>query len=306
MNNKNPLVSVIVTTYNRKELLKETIDSILNQTFKDFELIVVDNYSNYDFLSYMKSFNDSRIRAFQNQNDGIIAVNRNVGIKKAKGEYIAFCDDDDYWDKDKLSTQLSHFDTDIFIVGVGTCCKNIGATEYYRKSKKINSDIYIGFEDLFIFVSIALSSLMIRNNGLLFDESILYKYVEDFDFQVNLVLSTCGKIKLLEKALVYYRIHCRSNGIMNSDHNLLNVVEKYRTYLKKNLYKKTYYRYYFSLGIKALRLYDRDSSVYFLKSIRYCGYRNAKDIFKAFIGLIISTLPNIFIKRILFIYYYAK
>lgn len=85
-----PKVSVIVTTYNRKEYLAETIQSILNQTFQDFELIVVDNYSNYDFFGLMKSFNSEKITAFQNQNNGIIAVNRNFGIKLAKGEFIAF------------------------------------------------------------------------------------------------------------------------------------------------------------------------------------------------------------------------
>jgi len=105
--NSNPLVSVIVTTYNRNYFLKKSIDSILNQTFKDFELIVVDNFSNYDFFKFLQSFNDERIIPLQNQNNGIIAINRNVGIEKAKGEYIAFCDDDDLWYPDKLEKCLN-------------------------------------------------------------------------------------------------------------------------------------------------------------------------------------------------------
>ena len=84
MDKTSPLVSVIVTTYNRKILLKETINSILCQTFKDFELIVVDNYSDYDFYNFIDSFNDNRILPFQNNNNGNIALNRNHGIKKAK------------------------------------------------------------------------------------------------------------------------------------------------------------------------------------------------------------------------------
>lgn len=116
---KIPLVSVIVTTYNRKELLKETIDSILSQTFTDFELIVVDNYSNYDFIEYIKSFNDLRIRPFQNQNNGIIAINRNIGINNARGEYIAFCDDDDLWKPNKLKIQYSFLIENNNYIGVG-------------------------------------------------------------------------------------------------------------------------------------------------------------------------------------------
>ncbi len=129
--NNMPLVSVIVTTYNRKDLLTKTIDSILNQTYKNYELIVVDNYSNYDFLSHIKSFNDERIRPFQSANDGIIAVNRNYGIKKAKGKYIAFCDDDDSWKSDKLSVSLDYLEK--YLADI------VYHDLYYRNSKgKIN------------------------------------------------------------------------------------------------------------------------------------------------------------------------
>ena len=81
MKNNAPLVSVIVTTYNRKEMLKETILSILNQTYSNFELIVVDNFSDYDFFNFIKSFEDSRLKPIQHNNNGIIAINRNLGLK---------------------------------------------------------------------------------------------------------------------------------------------------------------------------------------------------------------------------------
>jgi teichuronic acid biosynthesis glycosyltransferase TuaG len=103
-----PLVSVVVTTFNRKKLLAETINSILSQSFQDFELIVIDNFSNYDFFALIKSFNSEKIIAFQNHNNGIIAINRNFGIKLAKGTYVAFCDDDDIWFKEKLEKQVDY------------------------------------------------------------------------------------------------------------------------------------------------------------------------------------------------------
>ena len=68
--NDKPLVSILVITYNRKVFLHETIESILNQTYKNFEIIIVDNFSNYDFLSYMNSFKDDNVKSwsyFNNQ-----------------------------------------------------------------------------------------------------------------------------------------------------------------------------------------------------------------------------------------------
>lgn len=102
-----PKVSVIVTTFNRENYLKETIQSILCQTYQDFELVVVDNFSDYDFFGFINSFNSPKIIAYQNSNNGIIAINRNLGISKAIGEYLAFCDDDDIWIANKLECQVS-------------------------------------------------------------------------------------------------------------------------------------------------------------------------------------------------------
>ena len=72
----NPLVSVVVPTFSRKELLTKTVHSILNQTYKNTEVIIVDNYSNYDIIALIAAFNDSRISLFQNENhdDGELAL----------------------------------------------------------------------------------------------------------------------------------------------------------------------------------------------------------------------------------------
>ncbi len=107
MSMKKPLVSVIVTTFNRCEMLAETMQSILEQTFLDFELIIVDNMSEDGTREYIGSIQDKRIRYFRNQNYGVIAKNRNYGIRKAKGTFIAFCDDDDLWMPNKLCIQVT-------------------------------------------------------------------------------------------------------------------------------------------------------------------------------------------------------
>ena len=104
-------VSAIVLTYNRASILTTAIASILDQTFEDFELIVVDNYSGDNTESVVKSYNDKRIRYFKNQNNGFIGINRNYGIEKSSGEYIAFLDDDDLWLPEKLEKQLKLLDS---------------------------------------------------------------------------------------------------------------------------------------------------------------------------------------------------
>ena len=108
--NMVPLVSVVITTFNRKQNLKQAINSILEQTFKNFEIIIVDNFSQYEINNFVRSFNDSRIKLIQNDNNGNYVINRNLGIKHSKGEFIAFCDDDDYWLPHKLESQLKLFE----------------------------------------------------------------------------------------------------------------------------------------------------------------------------------------------------
>ena len=101
-----PAVSVVLITYNRKPLLRETVASILNQTFSDFELIVVDNVSEDGTERFVRSLDDPRVRYIRHPNGGVISINRNVGIRAARGDYIAFCDDDDLWVPDKLQRQI--------------------------------------------------------------------------------------------------------------------------------------------------------------------------------------------------------
>jgi glycosyltransferase involved in cell wall biosynthesis len=286
-----PLVTVIVTTYNRKELLKETINSILSQTFKNFELIVVDNFSSYDFLSYVESFNDVRINAFQNRNNGIIAVNRNYGISMAKGEYIAFCDDDDLWKKNKLEEQLRYFEDDN-LIGTGTSLVLIDRDSCIIGERKKDKNKLLGLND-FLFDPIPLSSLIIKNVGILFDENKLFIAVEDFDLQINLLSQSKKSILCLSEPLTYYRVDSqnKSSGIQQKL-NCLNVVDKYEkelSYITKNKLRQLInYR----IGTKYLLLSNyNEARKYFLKSLKTVSFSN-KKIVKSFFYLVIISLPK--------------
>lgn len=232
MDEINPLVSVIVTTFNRKDYLKETVDSILNQTYKNFELIVVDNFSDYDFFSHIKSFNDSRISAYQNKNNGIIAVNRNFGIKKSEGEYIAFCDDDDLWLPQKLEKQINKLNkTEDGMVY--TMQKHFGETSIFSNYYGIGP---LPFKqntstDALLRVNCIPNSTVMVKKSLLdqigyFDERRSFIGIEDNDFWIR--VSKVATIGYIPKVFVLHRNH--KDGIY------LNSTSIYEG--KKELFKK--------------------------------------------------------------------
>lgn len=97
-----PLVSVVIPTFNHAPLLKVALQSVIAQTFTDWEAIVVNNFSTDATIQAVESLNDSRIKLTNFNNNGVIAASRNVGIKMATANYIAFLDSDDIWYPEKL------------------------------------------------------------------------------------------------------------------------------------------------------------------------------------------------------------
>ncbi len=100
--NKDIFFSIIIPTFNRVKKIKSAINSVLNQTYQNWELIIVDNKSTDNTKQLVKSYNNKKIFFYEIDNEGIIAKSRNFGIEKAFGEYLCFLDSDDCWDKDKL------------------------------------------------------------------------------------------------------------------------------------------------------------------------------------------------------------
>lgn len=99
----NPLVSIVVPTFNHAAFLKEAISSIREQTYPHWQVIIVNNYSADDTIDIVTGFNDDRIRLINFHNEGIIAASRNQGIHHATGEFVAFLDSDDVWYPGKLA-----------------------------------------------------------------------------------------------------------------------------------------------------------------------------------------------------------
>ena len=102
----NPTVSVVIPTYNRERLIGRSIKSVLNQTYQNFEIVIVDDSSTDNTKEVVKSFNDERIRYVRHEENKGEAAARNTGIKIAKGQYIASQDSDDEWLPEKLAWQV--------------------------------------------------------------------------------------------------------------------------------------------------------------------------------------------------------
>lgn len=118
MLNSNPLISVVMPTYNRAHVLPRAILSVLNQTYSNLELIIVDDCSTDSTKSVVNAFNDKRLKYIYHEiNEGAFSA-RNTGIKAAAGEFIAFQDSDDEWLPDKLELQVLALDSVSSAVGV--------------------------------------------------------------------------------------------------------------------------------------------------------------------------------------------
>ena len=103
-----PKVSVVIPAYNAARFIRQTLDSAAAQTFRDFEIIVVDDGSQDETAQIVESFGE-RVRLIRQPNGGVSKA-RNVGMEQARGEYIAFLDADDLWEKSKLEQQVALLD----------------------------------------------------------------------------------------------------------------------------------------------------------------------------------------------------
>jgi glycosyltransferase involved in cell wall biosynthesis len=247
-------ISVIVLTYNRARLVVETIDSILKQTFQDFELIVVDNCSHDDTEKVIGGYTDKRIRYLRHDNGGVIAVNRNYGMLQARGEYIAFCDDDDVWLPDKLEKQMLEFEKDDHL---GLVCTNalifnetgdLGAFHQTGLSDSHFTLKSLVWDNLIICSSVLLKRTVIDDVGVM-DTSPEIFTAEDGELWFRIVHKY--RIKYIDLPLVKYRVH---SG--NVKKKAIAAIKRNRAVYRKLLDKGVIGRVvYFGLNLRAL-LYE--------------------------------------------------
>ena len=128
------MVSIILATYNREQYIEKAINSVLSQTYRDFEFIIIDDGSTDNTLNVLRSYNDSRIKIIENKENIGFVKSLNKAINCAKGEYIARIDDDDYWcDNTKLEQQVNFLENNSKYVLVGCGMIKNGARYLFKE-----------------------------------------------------------------------------------------------------------------------------------------------------------------------------
>lgn len=203
-----PLISVVIPTYNRAKDLKRALISVISQSYQNWEVIIIDNNSSDNTDEIIRDFADQRIFTYKINNLGIIAMSRNMGIEKAKGEIIAFLDSDDWWTPNKLEESVSvlnqNFDFvyhDLLIIRT--------------ENKKLNRRT-VGARSLEqpIYDDLILNGSVIPNSSVVVKKRLLQKIgglseereliaAEDYDCWLRLSLVT-EKFYCIPKTLGYY------------------------------------------------------------------------------------------------------
>tara|TARA_B000000557_G_scaffold221593_1_gene190022 strand:- start:349 stop:1251 length:903 start_codon:yes stop_codon:yes gene_type:complete len=214
MDKTNTLVSIVVPTYNHSIYLKRALESIINQTYENWEVIVIDNHSTDNTFEVVANFKNNRIKYLKVHNKGIIAISRNIGIKSANGEWIAFLDSDDWWTRDKLEICIQSINekVDFIYHDLEIIANNSRIFSRKKiKSRKLKKPVLIDL--LTEGNAIGNSSVFVRKkfldeiNGI--DESKELVAAEDYNTWLRIAKLT-DQFVYLKKRLGYYLVHDQS------------------------------------------------------------------------------------------------
>lgn len=226
MKNK-PLISIIMNVYNGEKYLKESISSIINQTYKNWELIFWDNNSIDKSKKIFFEFKDRRLKYFFHKKKLSLYQSRNLALQKSKGKFVAFLDQDDFWVREKLSKQIKLFKN-----------KNVGLvySNYYKfnedkiffKKKLMSSKILPqGKITNYLLKNyvVGMATIIVRKKFLINKKVFNPKYnmLSDYIFVLN--FSKNYKFKCVQEPLAFYRYH---NNQMSKKYYSLSVMQHLR------------------------------------------------------------------------------
>ncbi|MEM8520126.1 glycosyltransferase family 2 protein [Flavobacterium sp. PL12] len=200
----NPFISVLMPVYNCELYIKEAVESILNQTYTNFELLLIDDCSNDTTLQICKSFQDERIVIIEKEKNTGYTNSLNYGLAIAKGKYIARMDGDDISLPDRFEKQFAFMEANEDVVVCGTSFSIIGSNKLIRVPETHN-EIKVGLlkECKIGHPAVMLRKSVLDNYRITYDK--LMEPAEDYDLWVR--LSIIGKLHNLQECLLNYRIH---------------------------------------------------------------------------------------------------
>ena len=203
----SPLVSIIMNCHNGQKFLKEAISSIINQTYKKFELIFFNNCSSDQSENIVKNFNDKRIKYFESEGYLNLYQARNEALKYSKGEYVTFLDTDDLWEDNKIEKQLEFFEKNksakILYTNYYLFTHSKNDKKIFFKTQKSSGKIT---QELLNSYSVGIITTMVKKS--VFDKYNFknnYTIIGDYDFYLNCSLEY--PIYYLDLPLAYYRWH---------------------------------------------------------------------------------------------------
>ena len=229
---KIPLISVVIPSYKHGHLIGRAIQSVIDQSYNNWEVIVVDNHCQDKTEQVVSAFADKRIHFLKINNRGIIAASRNLGIQAAQGEFIAFLDSDDWWDSSKLKICLQQAEAGVDVIYHKLKCYKVNS------ANEISFSGGLGFRDvsdlpyeklLQYGPSLTTSAIIVRKSCLLsingLDENMDLVGGEDYDLWLRLASAGYG-FKLVNSFLGYYLVGGVHVSAANKSLSILNCLQK--------------------------------------------------------------------------------
>ncbi len=230
--------SIIIPNYNNGEYLNDCIDSIINQDYKNYEAIIIDDNSTDNSLETLEKHKEnSRIKIITLKKNKGPSFCRNIGIRASKGKYIAFLDSDDVWKPNKLSIQITYMKNNNH---------NFTYTDYYsfkdlenKIIKNTNVKKTFDYKTFLTDTSIGTSTMIISKNCIGTSRFKKTKIMEDYLFKCNLLKKGFTAFKASEEKLTAYRIR-RGSRNSNIFTNILTLWHINKNYNKLNFAKNFY------------------------------------------------------------------
>ena len=319
----NPVVSIISPTYNHEKYIGECIDSVKNQTFSDWEMIIINDGSSDKTLETARKFagNDSRIKIVDQENKGIfrLAETYNKALGIAKGEFIAILEGDDYWESQKLEIQLEIMKKDpSIIMGWGKAASRVAFQKEIYQVHPVQTEKHLNYftnEPAGSFFNsvfdnfFAPLTFIIRKDALIeiggFIQVLPFPAV---DLSTVLALSKLGKFYFFNQILGTWRIFPNQttktlnldileggNKIIVDHYNSLSEAQKKmlnfdETFIWDNYKKRKIITYARSGRFKLIRKDFKSARKDYIQALRLYGLKEPKWKLRAFIGLLFSYL----------------